>query len=372
MPLSNFILNEMESILTEWDSFASSLFPAKKQMTSLALRDHAREILHAIAKDISAPQTESARSEKSKGRAPVLFDALETAAQTHAVLRAREGFSIDQLCAEYRALRASVLRLWIDAKHSAAEDFEDMMRFNEAIDQALAESVNFFNLQLTRSRDLLLGTLGHDLRTPLNAILLTAAHLRRMATGEEISEAAQTLIRSGASMKALLDDLIDFNRTKLGLGINITKEVCDLSRHFTDEIAVQQAANPGRDIQIQISGPTQGCWDAMRLQQVLRNLVSNAVKYGSKDTPVVVNVAGTEKEVCIQVANRGPGIEGADFERIFDPLTRGAVEGGARKGEGGLGLGLYIVREVANAHGGRVEVRSNSEETVFTVHVPRE
>ena len=115
MRLHDFILRDMESILVEWEAFAATLFPAAASMTPLALRDHAKQILEAVATDLSTPQTKQAQVDKSLGRAPKLMEAPETAAQTHAVLRARSGFDINQLAAEYRALRASVQRLWTGA-----------------------------------------------------------------------------------------------------------------------------------------------------------------------------------------------------------------------------------------------------------------
>jgi hypothetical protein len=139
MRLADFILRDMESILVEWEWFASTLFPAAASMTPLALRDHAKQILEAVAKDLSTSQTKQAQADKSLGRAPKLMEAPETAAQTHAVLRARSGFDISQLAAEYRALRASVLRLWTEACQPNELNLEDLIRFNEAIDQALAE-----------------------------------------------------------------------------------------------------------------------------------------------------------------------------------------------------------------------------------------
>jgi signal transduction histidine kinase len=228
MRLADFILRDMESILVEWEAFASTLFPAAS-MTPLTLRDHAKQILEAVAKDLSTPQTKQAQIDKSLGRGPKLMEAPETAAQTHAVLRARSGFDINQLASEYRALRASVLRLWIEAFQPDKLNLEDVIRFNEAIDQALAESIGFFSEQVDRARNLLLGMLGHDMRNPLNTIQLTASYLAALNAGAEVSEAASRLIRSGACMKALLDDLVDFNRTKLGLGINIALANVDLA-----------------------------------------------------------------------------------------------------------------------------------------------
>ena len=227
----------------------------------LALRDDAKQILQAVAKDLSTPQTKQAQIDKSRGKAPKWIGAPETAAQTHAVLRAQSGFDINQLASEYRALRASVLRLWTEACQPDEIDLEDVIRFDEAIDQALAESIQFFSDQVERARDLLLGMLGHDMRNPLNTILITASHLATLNAGAEVSEAALRLIRSGASMKALLDDLVDFNRTKLGLGINIARANVNLATAFADELEELRGAHPGRQLELQVIGDTLGLWD---------------------------------------------------------------------------------------------------------------
>ncbi|CAD6558250.1 hypothetical protein LMG28727_06580 [Paraburkholderia kirstenboschensis] len=135
---------------------------------------------------------------------------------TLVALRARTGFNINQLIAEYRALRVSVLRLWIDDCEPDLTYLDDVVRFDEAMDQALAESVCFFSAQVEQSRNLLLGMLGHDMRSPLQAIQITASHLAALNADEKVSDAAARLIRSGARMQALLDDLSDFNWTQLG------------------------------------------------------------------------------------------------------------------------------------------------------------
>ena len=369
MRLADFILRDMESILVEWEAFAATLFPAAASMTPLALRDEAKEILEAVAKDLSTSQTKQAQIDKSRGRAPKLMDAPETAAQTHAILRARSGFDINQLASEYRALRASVLRLWTESCQPDDINLEDVIRFNEAIDQALAESIEFFSEQVERSRNLLLGMLGHDMRNPLNAIQMTASYLAALNAGAEVSEAAFRLIRSGASIKALLDDLVDFNRTKLGLGINITLANVDLAKVFADEVEQLRGAHPGHRLELEVIGDTRGFWDGLRLQQLLRNLVSNAIKYGEADAPVRVVLTGEEANVRIEVVNSGPALDQSALDQIFDPLKRGPVQ--RHDTYSGLGLGLYIVREVARAHGGEVDVRSDKGKTVFAVRLPR-
>ena len=325
MRLAEFILNGMETIVAEWEAFASTLLPAAAGMTPLALRDHAHSILEAVAKDLITPQTTEAQWQKSKGRAPIVQGAPETAAQTHAVLRAASGFDINQLVAEYRALRATVLRLWIDTRPLDALEMDDVIRFNEAIDQAVAESVGHFHAYIERGRNLLLGMLGHDMRSPLNTIVMTAAHLKALNAGEQVSLAAGRLIRSGTSMQSLLDDLVDFNRTKLGLGLGVAPSHIDLASAVADEVEQLRGAHPNRRIELTTTGDTRGQWDGARLQQLLRNLVSNAIKYGSPDMPVRVALRGGEADVCLEVTNSGPPIDPSSLSQIFDPLFSGML-----------------------------------------------
>jgi len=209
--LADFIIGDKEAIIAKWEAFAGTLLPAASSMGTLALRDHVEEILQAIATDLSTYQSPEQQSQKSLGQlSPPPMQARETAAQTHATLRARSGFNIRQLAAEYRALRASVLRLWSERHPRTAEsDFGDVIRFNEAIDQALVESIEFFSIQVDQSRNLMLGMLGHDMRSPLQAIQMTAILLGALNAGDKVSKAAERLIRSGARMKALVDDLLD-------------------------------------------------------------------------------------------------------------------------------------------------------------------
>jgi signal transduction histidine kinase len=370
MRLADFIARNNEAILAEWEMFAASLLPAASGMSSLALRDHAEQILEAVVKDLSTLQTKEAQSEKSKGRVAKLLDAPQTAAETHALLRARSGFDINQLVAEYRALRASVLRLWIDAYEPDEIGLDDLVRFNEAIDQGISESIGFFSAQVDQARNLLLGMLGHDMRSPLNTVLMTAKYLAALNAGEAVSDAAARLIRSGASMKALLDDLIDFNRTTLGLGIKIDLADVDMAALFKDELEQLRGAHPGRQIELEVVGDTRGIWNGVRLQQLLRNLVVNAIHYGAADTPIHVVLTGDEGDVTIEVKNTGPAIEKEILKHIFDPLQRGLGQSSSDENGAGLGLGLFIVREVARAHGGDVTVRSDNAETVFTVRLP--
>jgi hypothetical protein len=172
-------------------------------------------------------------------------------------------------------------------------------------------------------------------------------------------------------MKILLDDLMDFNRTHLGLGISIAPADSDLAALFAGELEQLRGAHPGCRLELEVIGDARGRWDGQRLCQLLRNLVTNAIKYGAGDAPVLVVVTAEEAEVRFEVKNRGPAIEESTLEQIFDPLKQGRRQVEDRRKDEGIGLGLYIVREVARAHGGQVGARCDGGETVFSVRLPR-
>ena len=370
--LPDFIQFEIEAILVEWEAFAAAQLPAAAEMKSLALRDHAKQILQAVARDIRRPQTDEAQTLKSMGRAPLLPDTTETAAETHALLRARSGFDIIQLAAEYRALRASVLRLWKDAGGvSSDEDFNDMVRFSEAIDQALAESISSFSGEVEGERNLLLGMIGHDMRNPLQAIRMTASYLQKLKVGEDVAAAAERLVFSGARLKAMLGDLSDFSRDKLGLGIEVSPHPVDLGDIFLEEVQQLRAAHPARRIELTSSGDLRGVWDAGRMHQVLGNLLSNALKYGKRDSTVEVVLAGIGEEVIFTVTNDGVKIDDDALRAFFDPLSRGRHPQAHRDQDGGLGLGLYICRQIALAHRGTIQARSDENQTILEVRLPK-
>jgi len=170
------------------------------------------------------------------------------------------------------------------------------------------------------------------------------------------------------SMKALLDDLLDFNRTRLGLGINMARTRVDLGMLLADEVTELRAAHPDHPVELEVRRDCRGMWDGRRVEQLLMNLVTNAMKYGTPRALVRVILSGDEKDVRIDVINSGPAIDPAILARIFEPLNRGAQPASA---DGGLGLGLYIAQEIAKGHGGEITARSAASETIFTARLPR-
>jgi signal transduction histidine kinase len=184
------------------------------------------------------------------------------------------------------------------------------------------------------------------MRSPLQAIRATASYLGALNAGENATNAAGRLIRSGARMQALLDDLCDFNRTKLGLGINIAPPHVNLAAVFSEELDELRAIHPDCQLDLEVRGNIGGVWDGPRLQRLLGNLVLNAIRYGAPDMPVRVIVTGQPADVPIVVANSGPTIEPLALEQMFEPLQRGTGEGEGYEEDSHLGLGLYIVREI--------------------------
>lgn len=366
MRLADFIDANIEAILSSWESFALTLLPAARHLDSLALRDHAQDILRAISADLRTAQTRRQQEEKSQGGGPHLAN--ETAAQTHAVLRAASGFSVRQLVGEYRALRASVLRQYRDRNdgHDAAVA-EDVDRFNEAIDQAVAESVDYFTSELERWRNIFLGILGHDLRGPLNSILLTAELISQK--GDSTAH-IDRVIRSGKRMAELLDDLLDFNRATLGGRLQISPAPADLAEACRQEVELQRSAHPSAAVDLEAPQSCPGVWDVSRLRQAVGNLVGNAIKYG-RDGRVRVRVEADEAMVRVTVENEGRTLDASEQERIFDPLVRG-LDGLGDTSREHLGLGLFIVRQAVEAHGGTIGVESAEGRTRFTVTLPRD
>lgn len=179
------------------------------------------------------------------------------------------------------------------------------------------------------------------------------------------------MIASGDRMRVLLNDLVDFNRTSLGLGINIETSHVELGTVVSDGLDQLRGTHPDHPLELQLQGDLAGIWEGARLQQVLDNLVINAIKYGAANAPVRVLVSGETGHVCLEVKNSGPAITDADLNQLFEPLKRGIDRDNESNSKGSLGLGLYIVRQIAKAHGGDIQARSEDNETVFAVTLPR-
>ena len=374
MTLSNFIKENMDAIVQEWLEFALTMEPAASTMSAMALRDHAKPILLAIARDLESSQTNQAQEDKSKGWAPAL-STRETAAATHGALRQVSGFDLNQLGAEYRALRASVIRLWMrDRPVEFDPDMvEDMIRFNEAVDQAVAESTSRYAAELALSRDTFMAILAHDLRSPLSAIRMIGHLMARGAETDAARKQADQIQRSAKEMGEMIRDLLEYTRRQLGKGIPVSPQPCNIALICRDAMDEVRSAQPGRQLELDVPEDLVGAVDNARLRQALSNLLNNAVQHGDPASPIGLSARGDGKDLVLQVKNLGEPIPADALQVIFDPLVQLSPRSaaGSESPSTNLGLGLFIAREVALGHGGTLDVESGREHgTVFTMRLP--
>ena len=374
MNLSTFITERIDQIIAEWESFARTLGPVADAMTTLTLQDHAKGILQAIALDISTSQDDAEQREKSQDLTPGT-SALESAASIHGTLRQASNFSLLQLSAEYRALRAAVLRLWLpEVGTLSATTVYEMVRFNEAIDQALAESIVTYSAKADQTRELFLAILGHDLRAPLATLMLSGDMLKLESGGrEKLGKIAERVRRSSRMMAIMVDDLIGYTRTHLGSGMPVTARLVDVDEICQASIEDASATHPSTSFTFNSSGNMTGYFDSVRLHQLMTNLLVNAAQYGQKHRPVTMTTSSSEDHVTVQVQNFGVPISKADLAAVFKPLVQLTVEDELdTRPKTSLGLGLFVAREIASAHGGTITVASDEVQgTVFTVSLPR-
>jgi signal transduction histidine kinase len=375
MSFSAFIKDNVDALVADWEAFARKL-PAGRTMSTLALRDHSREILLAVAADMTLSLSDGQRVAQSEAIAATPAST-RTAAAEHGALRQLAGFDMVQLFAEFRALRASVMAFWqgSSGQASAAAAVKDVIRFNEGMDKALAESVHRYSSDVAASRDMFLAVLGHDLRGPLSGVNMSVMLLAKPDLSEAARhQAAARIKRASREMSRLITDLLEYTRTRLGAGIPISRAACDLGPVCEEALESIRAGYPEQSFGEQLSGDLNLNADAPRLLQALSNLLTNAVQHGDPSAPVTLSARGEADAVVLKVGNTGEPIAPDALQAIFEPLVQApsASAQAHERSKTSLGLGLFIVREIVLAHGGTVAVESSAEAgTVFTVWLPR-
>jgi signal transduction histidine kinase len=290
---------------------------------------------------------------------------MEAAGKLHADNRINHGFTWRAVLAEFHALRANVLRLY---EQSGPVELKGVPRFNEAIDQALTESMNRFAMETDLFRDQFIGVLSHDLRTPLAAITTAAALLGAPEDDpQRRSRVVRRIMSSAQRMERLFAELLDLTRARLGGAIPVRRRPVDLAQVCDEAMLEIQDACPEAVLRLDACGNLRGLWDADRLAQVVSNLVGNAIQHGD-GTPITLTAQDEGQSVTLAIHNGGSPIPADVLPRIFEPLTRAA--GGPDRRS--IGLGLFIARAIVAAHGGEIEASSSPDiGTTFTVKLPR-
>ena len=355
--LTSLLRERRDDILQEWESRVGRL-PAAHGLTSPTLRDHLPNILNLLADAVDRGDF-SARP-------------LEDLPEQHALVRFHEGYDLRQIVAEYRLLRHVVADLYTEhgdlSLHSRPK-MKPLMVMNEAIDRAISEAVDQYATERDRVRDRFIAMLGHDQRNPLNTILFTAnAQVER--AGQLDAEAAKAAARTRLAaqrMDRMIRDLLDFARGRLGGGLTVVPTRFDARSLVGDAVRDIAHAHPDRDVRWaaeHATGNFEVNWDSDRIAQVVANLVGNALEHG--EDPVVVQMTDNGEEIAIEVRNRGE-ISSDVFPRLFNPF----VSDGPNTAGRGLGLGLYIVPQIARAHGGEARGASSDGMTTMNVTLPR-
>lgn len=316
----------------------------RQALEEIERRDFALVLLDVRMADLDGFQTAALMRKHERAReTPIIFlSAIHT--ETH---YARQGLSLGAVDYIYKPFDPDLLR---DKVRSFVALYRER-RARQSAESAL------------RMKDLVLGVLGHDLRSPVTAICASAELLIKDEANDERRQVLQRINSSARRMDRMVRSLLDYARTFFGGGIPVVRaeermdEVC---RRVVDEVAM---SHPGHAIELHTSGELDGSWDGDRVAQAIGNLVINAVEHAHG--AVQVDVAGGAHEVTVTVTN-----DGAFPERLqaalFQPFKKG--DAGAR----GLGLGLFIVRAIVGAHGGRVSLdRSDGTRTRFVTVWPR-
>lgn len=376
MKLSHFIHSHIEEILAEWEACARTLQPATDGLPALA--GHACQILAAIALEIDAAENPARQHEKSRGMPPARTGA-GSAASMHDSLPQTSDFTPVQLAAEYRALRATVLRLWLPQagqlrEQISAASINDMLRFNDIIDQALADSVATHTSQSARMRDSFLAILGHDVRSPLATMTMAGDYLSMADVGNERTMKIGVRVkRSAAAMATMVNDLLEYARTQAGAEMPIAFSSADM-REICQSVMIEAGvAHPECTFELETSGDLAGYFDSVHLRRVFSNLLNNAAQYRAKESPVTIRAAGEPDAVLVQICHRGPVISPEALQAIFNPPGKSSMEGHqADRPSASISLGLFIARAITEAHGGSLSAESAaSTGTVFTVRLPR-
>jgi signal transduction histidine kinase len=343
-----------QEIGRRWEAAVLVDSPPLRQLTRSALVDHLPEFLEGLAEWVDGDEDSAVMN----------FGRL---VEGHALQRQSSGIPLEALTSEYSTLRVAILETLRETT-SSEELAAAVVSVNAGIDRAVNEAIRRYAMARDHVRERFIGILGHDLRDPLGAVMMSSSLLASMTLSGKQAELVGMIARGAKRIERMIDDVLDFARGRLSGRIPITPVLADLGEICHAVVGESRAVAPDREIAVETSGDLRVHVDRERLDQALGNLVSNARHYGAD--PLIVRAWEREDKhaVLAAVTNHGPPIPKDVIARIFDPFARATVV----RRDGGLGLGLYIVDQIALAHGGTCTVRSTAEEgTTFTIELPR-
>lgn len=351
--VADYIRTHKAAITADWERAVMSDLKELMRLERGALIDHLPEVLDGLSSWVEGQSAEAERA----------FSAL---ADGHALQRLAFGFDLAVLNIEYAWLRRVVLQHLLSVP-STSDVRVQLLRLNDGMDRAILHAVRRYSEHRDYLRDRFIGILGHDLRGPLaaaSAATTTLLYSERLA--DEDKKRVLAISRATERMASMVGDVLDFARGHLGEGIPTTPTACDMGEICRAAAAEVQMANPRVAIDLSLRGDLRGNFDRDRVLQAIGNLLNNAVQHGRAPISIAVWENEDRRALTTRVASGGEPIPPAVISRLFDAFSH-ATDSNKR----GLGLGLYIVAQIARAHGGTCEVASSAQSTAFTIRWPR-
>ncbi|MEO5845536.1 MAG: HAMP domain-containing sensor histidine kinase [Caldimonas sp.] len=360
MSLPHFIHESLDDILAEWESDCGEV---PSGAGPVVRRAHFGKVLQAVAEEMQRIKA------ATRPVAPDMPAALARGPDRDPARQSPASRLVD----EYASLRASVVRQWRRRHPSpSAADLDDLADFNEAMDRSLAELAATFSPAESQPNALFLGVLNHELRTSVASILMSAQVLTHRSTpGTPEAKAAQRILRSCQQVRQSLDALSDFTNVRLADHLEIDRVRDDMGVLCRQALDAHARIDPERRVRLTADGDLGGDWDTTRVREAVGGLLGHAARFASRGTVVTIAVDGhAAGAVKVTVHGDGTPIDAETLRAIFDPVARVESENPTYAG---LGLGLFIVRKIVDAHGGHVSVdASASGGTTFTMVLPRQ
>ena len=355
-PVSAHLRAESEEIVHRWEREIAGQLPQLARLERQAVIDHIPEFLVGLAAWLEGDEVSGRRG----------FDAL---VHGHALQRLGHGVDLSTLTTEYQVLRLVILEELLPLECTRPL-IAALVRLNVGLDFAVNDAIRSYTRNRDEIRERFISILGHDLRPPLNAVALATATILSTPCNEPRHQRlAATSQRSADRMGRMIADVIDFAHAHLGGGIPAVPSACNMGLLCEEAAAELRMTHPERVILVATAGDLDGAWDRDRVLQAISNLIGNALQHGQGPIEVSARASPDHAAVITVVRNHGPVIPAELVGRMFDPFRHGAAS--AARPRTSLGLGLYIVQQIAIAHGALCRVQSDAEATTFEIVWPR-
>ncbi|MFT3774646.1 MAG: sensor histidine kinase [Minicystis sp.] len=367
--LARLLRERREELIQVWTRrvLEDPRVPEANRLSEPELHDHVPEIIDELVGVLE-------RSQESEACGRDLGS--NEASRSHARQRRERGYALASSLRELSHFRAALVQLCTDEGTPLDGDVAELV--HAVVDQnmitgaiEMEQAALEEHSRQSTFRERFIGILGHDLRSPLTTITTAVATLQKR---DDATEGQQKLLRRVASsadrMGRLIRDLLDVTRIRLGTGIPISPRPIELRALFQGAVEEHEITCGDRTIVLDASEPVRGVWDADRLEQVIGNLLGNALGYSAPGTQVSIALRREANEAVFEVHNHGPAIPAEALPRLFDLFYQGPQDGRMTRPVS-VGLGLFITKQIVDAHGGSITVRSTSEDgTTFCVRLP--